>query len=42
MDDDAHAHAFLRFVVQVRDRTHLAKVLRHMRRVPQVVKITRI
>jgi len=41
MDEDAHAHAFLRFVVLVRDRVHLARVLRHLRRVPQVERITR-
>jgi len=42
MDEDAHAHAFLRFVLLVRDRTHLARVLRHLRRVSQVVRITRL
>ena len=42
MDEDAHAHAFLRFVLLVRDRTHLARVMRHLRRVAQVVRITRL
>ena len=39
-DEDAHI-ALIHFKVQVRDRTHLAHVIRTLRRVKQVVKVVR-
>ena len=39
-DEDAHI-ALIHFKVQVRDRTHLAHVIRTLRRVIQVVKVVR-
>ena len=32
----------LRFIVAVRDRTHLAKALRNLRRTPSVLRVERI
>jgi GTP pyrophosphokinase len=39
-DEDAHI-ALIHFKVQVRDRTHLARIIRTLRRVRQVTKVTR-
>ena len=33
--------AALRFVLQVRDRTHLAQLMRHLRRLPEITRIVR-
>jgi GTP pyrophosphokinase len=41
MDDDATESAVLRFAMLVRDRVHLAQVIRNLRRLPEVAKITR-
>ncbi len=41
MDDLAEKTAALRFVLQVRDRTHLAQLMRHLRRLPEVTRIVR-
>ncbi|TXL65927.1 RelA/SpoT family protein [Zeimonas arvi] len=41
MDDDATESAVLRFAMMVRDRVHLAQVIRNLRRLPEVAKITR-
>ena len=42
MDDDASDTSTLFFTLQVTDRIHLARILRALRRVPEVVRITRI
>jgi (p)ppGpp synthase/HD superfamily hydrolase len=39
-DEDARV-ALIHFKIQVRDRTHLARVMRSLRRVKQVVQIAR-
>jgi GTP diphosphokinase / guanosine-3',5'-bis(diphosphate) 3'-diphosphatase len=41
VDDEDARIALIHFKVQVRDRTHLARVIRTLRRVKQVVKVTR-
>jgi guanosine-3',5'-bis(diphosphate) 3'-pyrophosphohydrolase len=41
MDDDRTATTSVYFTLQVADRIHLARVLRALRRVPEVVRITR-
>ena len=41
MDDEAEQTALLKFMLQVRDRTHLATVLRNVRRVAEVTKVSR-
>jgi len=41
MDEAAERTAQLRFVLQVRNRVHLAQVLRNIRRVPQVTRVAR-
>ena len=42
MDQDRNAHTLLHFTLQVSSRQHLARVLRNVRRVPEVVRITRL
>jgi GTP pyrophosphokinase len=41
MDDEAEKTAHLRFVVQVRDRVHLAQLMRNLRRLPEVTRLQR-
>ncbi|NLD68840.1 MAG: RelA/SpoT family protein [Limnobacter sp.] len=41
MDQDAAESATMRFALQVRDRVHLAQVMRNVRRLSEVAKITR-
>jgi len=41
MDEDAQETALLRFAMLVRDRVHLAQVIRNLRRLSEVAKITR-
>ncbi len=41
VDDEDARIALIHFKVQVRDRTHLARVIRTLRRVKQVAKVTR-
>jgi (p)ppGpp synthase/HD superfamily hydrolase len=42
MDDEPDQFAVLRFTLQVRGRQHLARVFRHLRRQPDVTRITRL
>ena len=42
MDDDHAATTSLYFTLQVGDRIHLARILRSLRRIPAVVRITRL
>jgi len=42
MDQDRNAHTLLHFTVQVTSRQHLARVMRNLRRIPEVVRITRL
>jgi GTP pyrophosphokinase len=39
---DSSAYAELNFTLQVADRPHLARVMRSLRRIPEVVRITRL
>jgi len=41
MDDEAEKTAHLRFVLQVRDRVHLAQLMRQLRRLPEVTRLSR-
>jgi (p)ppGpp synthase/HD superfamily hydrolase len=41
VDDDRGLYATNRFTLQVSDRQHLARVLRSLRRIPEVVRISR-
>jgi GTP diphosphokinase / guanosine-3',5'-bis(diphosphate) 3'-diphosphatase len=41
VDEDRGAYATNRFTLQVTDRQHLARVMRAMRRIPEVVRISR-
>ena len=41
MDDDSGEATTLFFTLQVTDRVHLARILRALRRVPEVVRIAR-
>jgi len=41
MDEDAAESALLRFALLVRDRVHLAQVMRNLRRLSEVARITR-
>jgi GTP pyrophosphokinase len=41
MDDEAEQTAHLRFVVQVRDRVHLASLMRNLRKLPEVTRLQR-
>ncbi|MEK9719830.1 MAG: ACT domain-containing protein, partial [Quisquiliibacterium sp.] len=40
-EDEDQGTASLRFVVQVRDRVHLAQVIRNLRRLPEVRRVNR-
>ena len=40
-DESDHRGAVLRFTIQVRDRRHMARVIRAVRRLPEVVRIER-
>ena len=42
MEDESAEQAQLNFKVQVRDRRHLARVMRMLRRVPQVSRVVRV
>jgi len=42
MDDENAEQALLNFKLQVRDRRHLARVMRMLRRVPQVSRVVRV
>ena len=39
---DSPAYAEINFTLQVVDRPHLARVMRSLRRIPEVVRITRM
>jgi (p)ppGpp synthase/HD superfamily hydrolase len=41
MDEEPSESAVLRFAIQVRDRVHLAQVMRNLRRLSEVARITR-
>jgi RelA/SpoT family (p)ppGpp synthetase len=41
MEDDRSVYASMHFVVEVADRRHLARVMRALRRVPEVKRLTR-
>ncbi len=41
MEDDRSVYAAMHFVVEVADRRHLARVMRALRRLPEVKKLTR-
>src|SRR5690606_5892505 len=41
MDEEASDNVVLRFVMMVRDRVHLAQVIRNLRRLPEIARITR-
>ena len=41
MDDEAEKTAHLRFIVQVRDRVHLAQLMRNLRRLPEITRLQR-
>jgi GTP pyrophosphokinase len=42
MDDDRAVYTTMHFVVEVANRRHLARVLRSLRRVPDVKRIVRV
>jgi (p)ppGpp synthase/HD superfamily hydrolase len=42
MEDENAEQAQINFKLQVRDRRHLARVMRMLRRVPQVSRVTRV
>jgi GTP diphosphokinase / guanosine-3',5'-bis(diphosphate) 3'-diphosphatase len=42
VDDDGSEMALLHFKVQVRDRKHLARVMRTLRRIKQVTRVVRV
>jgi len=42
MEDENAEQAQLNFKLQVRDRRHLARVMRMLRRVPQVSRVVRV
>lgn len=42
MDDEAEEVTLLHFTIQVSDRQHLARLIRNLRRLPQVMKIARV
>ncbi|MEC5398271.1 RelA/SpoT family protein [Uliginosibacterium sp. H1] len=42
MDNERAAHTTIYFTLQVRDRIHLASIMRGVRRIPDVVRITRL
>ncbi|MEN9314177.1 MAG: hypothetical protein RIS35_570, partial [Pseudomonadota bacterium] len=41
MDGEAEKTAHLRFIIQVRDRTHLARVMRNLRKLQEVTRLLR-
>ena len=41
MDDDRGIYTMLSFTIEVANRVHLARILRGLRRIPEVVRITR-
>ncbi len=41
MDEDRSAHTSMHFLLQVSDRQHLARIMRGLRRIPEVIRITR-
>jgi guanosine-3',5'-bis(diphosphate) 3'-pyrophosphohydrolase len=42
MDQDRNAHTLLHFTLQVTSRQHLARVMRNVRRIPEVIRISRL
>ena len=42
MQDEASATVSLHFTIQVENRQHLARVIRHLRHIPQVQRIVRV
>ena len=42
MDDEAEEITLLHFMIQVRDRAHLARVIRGLRRLPEATRIVRV
>ena len=41
-EEDGSAYAAMNFTLQVEDRDHLARVMRSLRQIPEVVRITRV
>ena len=41
-EEDGSAYATMNFTLQVEDRDHLARVMRSLRQIPVVVRITRV
>jgi len=41
LDDDRNMYSVLQFTLQVTDRQHLARIMRSLRRLPEVVRIQR-
>ena len=41
-EEDGSAYAAMNFTLQVENRDHLARVMRGLRQIPEVVRITRI
>ncbi len=42
MDEERGVYTAMHFTIQVRDRLHLARVMKALRRIPEVVRITRV
>ena len=41
MDEDRSVHTGMHFTLQVSDRAHLARIMRGLRRIPEVIRIAR-
>ena len=42
MDEERGIYTAMHFTIQVHNRLHLARVMKALRRIPEVVRITRI
>jgi Guanosine polyphosphate pyrophosphohydrolases/synthetases len=42
MDEERGMYTTMQFTIQVQNRLHLARVMKSLRRIPQVVRLTRI
>jgi GTP pyrophosphokinase len=42
MDEERGIYTAMHFTIQVHNRLHLARVMKSLRRIPEVVRITRI
>ena len=42
MDEDRAVYTTMHFTLEVRNRLHLARLMRTLRRIPEVVRITRL